>query len=664
MPVTLISAPDPLAFSRGGRTTFHFLGSGQYLTRGATARGVLRFSGPLADGTRIQLRWRGQNQTITFRNNPQLPNEAPAGDGSADYARDVLAPFFQEYFPFREDFVATASDFGSHRGIVFNARQHGEAYTLSLVAPPTPTAPAQLGFEPILAGADPIRRDRYGVYVELWALRPGSAGDSPADFDRVFSAPVETNETGECQFDAGSVLHSLLTPDWPTWSFQNPSGSVYSVRKYFLAYGEAWGSPLQIGRMQADDIRTVYLGGADFAGRAGSGFELYKFTGSTPALDTALRFGSLTRYIRPDEPQYLTFVNTRPQQDQSRLTVELTFDDGSSLSRDNLLPTQLALPKGEKLTYPVGPRQLELLALVPAGKHLTEYSVRRTAGNGSALSVTYRYVLNYDYQPYTRYFAYLTSLGVVDTLATTGKGSAELTRFYEQAERYLPHAYTVQDGQFVDYNVGLQQQVEVTTGFRPAAELLLWTDFYRSAYRFRLQTGRALPIGILSKSIKQGKDGDTLFAHTFEYTYLFRDDFFTAEAEEEAGDGAPPIGFVAGGGTVVVEQTTLIRSVDDTVPNAVRGLTPERINTFDIAAARPDPRTLGFLNEQTARMIFRPSSIPIQFAELQNIPNTRDGIGLSDVPTLDEVRALAESTLTNNDVVIRVKTWITALEPA
>ena len=365
-----------------------------------------------------------------------------------------------------------------------------------------------------------------------------------------------------------------------------------------------------------------------------------RFTGSTPAGDKALRFGPSTRYIRPDEAQFLTFLNARSaEQAGTILRFTLTFDDASTLVKDNLVAPQ-TLPVGQKITYPVGPVQRNLAALVPNGRTLNEYTVQRVAANGTtALSVAYRFVLNYAYSPYVRYFAYLNSLGCVDTLCTTGKGSEELNRFYEQAERYLAHAYDVQDGQFVDYDLATQQQVEVTTGFWPQAVLQTWNDFYRSPNRFRLQDGRALPISITSKSIKQAKDGDTLFAHRFEFIYLYKDDFYTYEVPE-AGDGVPPKNFKPGGGQVIIQQPTLIRSVDDTVPDAARELTADLLNKLQIVAARPNPETLGFLSPQNGALLFRRTDQPVPYSSLSDKPTTRDEAGLTDVPTVTEVASL------------------------
>ena len=372
---------------------------------------------------------------------------------------------------------------------------------------------------------------------------------------------------------------------------------------------------------------------------------------SDPGDDKALRFGDTTRFVRPDEPQYLTFLNSRADQLGSLLKITRIFDNDASDVRMSLLAAQ-DVRTGQKITYAVGPTQQDLLAGLPAGRTLKEYTVQRFASNQTTvLSRQYRYVLNYDYQPYTRYIAYLNSLGAVETLATFGKGSAELNRFWEQAERFLPASYEVSDGQFVDYNISIQQNVEVTTGFRTEAELRRWNDFYRSPSRFRFIAGKAYPIGLTSKSIKQAKDGDTLFAHLFAYRYLYKDDFYSED--QAASNALPPLGFVGGGGTIIVQPPQTITAIDLTVPDVVRGITATLVNGWNQALAWGNHALAGYLTQSAGSLLFRRNDQDIPYQDIANTPTTRDDAGLTDVPlTVDVTLDLAAENGDTTDRLI------------
>ncbi|WP_461042508.1 hypothetical protein, partial [Spirosoma harenae] len=218
--------------------------------------------------------------------------------------------------------------------------------------------------------------------------------------------------------------------------------------------------------------------------------------------------------------------------------------------------------------------------------------------------------------------AYLTSLGAIDTITTYGKGSGELSIFSEQAERYLPSPYELSHGQFVEYNLALQQQVDVATGFWPQSVLKTWTDFYRSPQKYRLTQEGALPVGLVSKSLKEATDGDTLFAHKWTYVYLFKDDFYTGETDD-LGDGPIPHNFkMVGGGNLTISQPTITRNIDDTVPDEIRGVTPQRIGGWDVAAARPNPLTLGFLDQAAGNQLYRRNDQLVDYlTDLANVPS-------------------------------------------
>ena len=669
MSVNLVSTPDRYALTKGGRMLYEFTGSGRTISTGSFAVNAINFPGlPVPDGTRFVLRWDGHSEEIVARTVPADVNEIPAGNGGEAYVQSLL-PYFEAFFLIREDFAVTIDGIGGAFSLIFEANKSGPRYNFAATnakAPGSITPVANV--DPRFKGGNALLRERYSIYVELHLQRTGTAGSTRADFDRIYQTNLETNEQGTCRFNAGDLLNAHLKADWPDWNNALPTVAVHSHRKYYIAYAEAWGSPLRIGRIATNEIRHAYLGGSDYLSRGTNGLALTALTGTpNPAADRSLRSGPLTRYVRPDEPQYLTFANLRTEAITAlRLSLTLTLDNGTTVNVASAYPDKPAAD-GDKVTFPVGTVALGLAALIPPGRSLREYTAQLRVG-GVAYSTVYRYLINYDYQPHTRYFAYLSSLGCVDTLTTFGKGSYELTRFYEQAERVMPANYELKDGQFVDYDVAVQQQVDVATGFRGEAELRIWTDFYCSPQRFSLQTTQsagmvALPIGIVSKSIKQAKDGDTLFAHKFEYAYLFRDDFYT-DRTIEAGDGQPPPGFVPGG-TVAVSLPTLVAAFDNTIPAFIRELTQGDVNRFKVAAARPNPETLGYLNQNAASLLFRRQDQPVPWLSgVSDKPTTRNGFGLADVLTGSETLSLAMQTISRN-VRIRTKlaSWTTPNEP-
>ncbi|KAB7728130.1 hypothetical protein F5984_20505 [Rudanella paleaurantiibacter] len=598
MSVSLLFSPDLHSFTQGGRLYYAFAGDSPVITPGIHAVNTLGVTGTVADGDTVTIRWNGRTEVLTARDTPVEANDFPSGVASADYMLELVA-FFQAHYAFREDF--TIETIGLPIGVIwsvdFYAKKPGPAYNF-LNLPGLPLNPANA-----IPGVAPVRRERNAVYVEIWTAKSGvivgSDGLDEADADRIYTGYLETDDEGSVRFDAGSVLHAQLTPDWP--------GTVRadnSARAYYIQYAQAYGTPTQVGQLSKSETAYAYLGGAAHVRQAGTGLRANTWVGIQRSQDVALRFGPLTRYVRPDEPQYLTFLNQRDDVAQIGLRVVVIFADGTSTQTDALVPKQV-YRRGDKLTFAVGFSQLQL-AGVDETKTVQEYQIQLANGaTGNANeehSKTYRYILNYDYQPYTKYFVYLNSLGSWDTLTTFGKGSSEWARFAEQAERVLPIGYDAREGQFVEYDIALQLQGEVTTGYRQEGELRRWADFYRSPSKFLMLRGRMEPIGLLSKSIQQSKDGDTLFAHKFEYVRLYQDEFYTDEPE---GDPAPPSGFTPAGTVAVTVNTgPQVNSVDVTVPDPVRDITAIQISNWVAAYSWGDHRAAGYMNVAQAANLF------------------------------------------------------------
>jgi hypothetical protein len=677
MPINVVSRPDALALTKGGRMAYQFQGLGRVATQGSPARTVIRFSTAIADGTVLTLLWNGKRRSITFKTTPSaaVASEFPAGDGSVEYCRDILLPYFQTYFPFREDFSAGASDFGAYRGIVLDATKPGPAYNVTRVAGQAVAGAPVFPFiiETILVGAKAILRERYSVYVELWLQQSGNNA-----FTSVYSNFIETDESGYAQFDAGEILHRLLEQDLrlPDFSSNAPQRETGSARPYYICYGEAWGTPIAVGKIEKSPTYTAYLGGADFRHRASAGLDLVaRLQAISRQEDRALRFGHLTRYVVPGQPEYLTFVNTRAQSVQAALHVRLLFDDQTGLTLTDLVDAFTFAP-GQKWLVGVGALQLALGDHIPAGKSLQEYEVRLTVagsdpGGNDHLSTAYRYVLYYSSSRYVRHFVYLNSLGSLDTLTTFGKGSAELDRFFEQAQRNLPYSYAPSDAQYVEYDLSLQQRVEVTTGFRDQGAVVLFNDFYRSPVRLRIKPGlagttEALQIGIVSKSIKLAKDGDRQFAHLFEYVYLHRDEFYTEDLEPQ-GDPAMPIDLIVAGSPVINLSTgPILNSVDHTVPNAARSLTDALLLSIKQLVGVGLHTAQGYLTQVLGDMRYFRKDTKIDYQQdLVNTPTTRDAAGLSDVLTEQETLLQTANFLNVlNGLRPRLTVWTSDVEPA
>ncbi|MNT00260.1 hypothetical protein D3C72_1346870 [compost metagenome] len=121
--------------------------------------------------------------------------------------------------------------------------------------------------------------------------------------------------------------------------------------------------------------------------------------------------------------------------------------------------------------------------------------------------------------------------------------------------------------------------------------MLAMADFYLSRFKYRVSGTKAYPIGISSKTIKEGKDGDNLYSQSFEYSYQYKDDCFTENQEEINGisfDGF----FFEGPVTLPGEEST---ETDPTVPNHVKAITAAQVAQWIQAFGWGNHATQGYL---------------------------------------------------------------------
>ncbi|NID13787.1 hypothetical protein [Fibrivirga algicola] len=636
MSIVIETQPAERALVHSGQTQYTFYGDGRVTASGVRAVNRLSLTS-MAEGDQAKLIWNGNELILTARNAPSGPYEVPTGFvtvGNTAYLTQLL-PYLQEFYLLRKDFTVQieTADF---LGFRLTARRPGPQYNLT-----EHTVLLKSTASNLTPGRAAGLRPRYSVHVALRVQLPGTPGtDLDADFETVFESPLETGTDGRATFDVAPLLEGYLTESYPDVT---PATATAGQRCYYIEYAEAYGDPIQVGRVKRSELRHLYQGGATLARQAGLGYALDSVVRQPGRLDYALRLGPLRRYIAPDSIQFLSFLNVGAALTGVRLQVDLAWLNGSASTRTDLVPT-LAYPASALLTYGVGPDQLSLATLAPA-LTLTQYTVRLINQSGQPLTEPYVFVLDYAPRPYARQFAYVNSLGAVDVLTTWGKGSAEYNLFFEQADRPLMLPYAADEGQFEVYQAAYQEHLTVATGFRPERELQQWKDFYRSRAKWylkrplsRLAPDARIPMGLVSKSIQEGKDGQNLFAHSFAVTPLRKEQYYSPE-DDALEEPAPPRQF-APAGSVTINQVTLVQSRDPSVPEAARSLTPDHLLTIDQLAARGDFNQKGFLKQETTDLLYRAKEDLIPVEQIQDLTQTVYTRSEADEQRLDLQRTI------------------------
>ncbi|MBO0946954.1 hypothetical protein [Fibrella forsythiae] len=619
MAIVIHEQPASRALLGSGQTQFTFYGDERMLASGVAA--VNRVSlVQMAEGDQAKLTWNGNELTLIAKNAPSGPHEIPTGSANVNNTAylDQLLPYLRDLYLIRQDFTVEIET-TAFLGFWLTAKAPGPAYNFT-----EKVVFLKQSINNLSPGRSATIRPRYGVHVTLRVQRPGTTGlDMDAHYESVFVSPIETNEDGFASLDVAPLLEGYLTSSYPDIT---PRLDETAHRQYYIEYAEAYGDPIQVGRVSRSATFHIYRGGASIARQAKAGYSLEGFVRQPGRKDYALRLGSLRRYIAPDSIQFLTFLNVGGTVASVALQVTAGFDKGLSQTRTDLV-TPMAWPASGLLTYAVGPDQLGLPALMTSVT-LGQYTVSLVnAITGELLSDAYSFVLDYAVRPYPRQFAYVNSLGALDVITTWGKGSTEYELASQQAQRSLSLPFAADEGTGEVYEQTYQEKLSVATGFRPLPELKAWRDFYRSTQKWwlkrplnRLAPDARIPVTLLTTSIRETKDGENLVAHTFEVAHLRKEHYYSPE-DDVLDDPLPPKGF-APVGTVVVTQTTVVQARDQTIPDALRGLSGEKIEAILKVVTWGNPDTKGFLKQGITDQLYRAAEDPVPVSQVAGLAET------------------------------------------
>jgi hypothetical protein len=313
-------------------------------------------------------------------------------------------------------------------------------------------------------------------------------------------------------------LNPELAPDFPTnWDTLTPWISKNTAKQFYLKFAEGFGSFITFSDFQSTPTTTVSLGGTSFLKNTSISADEWIRQSANATDDRALRYGSPTRWTLPDEPQYLTFQNTRDNYANISLRVGVEFENNTT--QHIIKNLNIAWPKGQRVTIPASFFGLEIPA-IDLTKRVRSYWVSVYA-NGQRITDEYRYVVNYGYYQHRQYFVYLNSLGAWDTLFFYGRQSFGFEATNKEIERYLPFDYSTNQGEMSDVFAHQRSTFVARSGYNTKANQYLCRDFLLSTHKYVYDAGRCIPISVKSKSMTEGKEDDNMYLTEFEYSYSF-----------------------------------------------------------------------------------------------------------------------------------------------
>jgi hypothetical protein len=564
MAVSLIKAPDTFSFSRNFITVK--FSCDNYLEQpGVAAVNEVAFQGMPVSGT-VSITWGSTTVVMSAVASPDdSGTQFPTGDGFAAYVASIL-PYFQANYKLSSDFDITAVGLN----LIFTAKKknHGygfNAFNSSIYSTSVKTA-----------GVPEVPRANFAVVLQLFCEKEDYTG---FELIRETRLPVKYGTSGVCEDDVAEVLNSYIQKsgiDIPDSGSLVPLVCKKTARKFYFRYGESWGADISVKTLHTSASYTVIEGGLSYVGSYLNNLKSYIVPdNANPSKDRFLRQGNNQVYTRSNQPQFLYFFNTRATQANAVLKKKVLFTDGTA----PLVSSSAAFNLEQYRKYAFNVRFDQLIV---SEKVVQRYEVWLEAANGTVLSETRTFWIDYELKQYVRYFLNWSSWGALDSRVCYGKGTSESEINQQEAKRIRKPGYDIKAGDSTVFDVKQTSSFKVSTGFISRNALVLNRDFYTSAKKFRYVKGLMLPIKLTSKQIPELRDGSNLYYQEFEYQYLFDDDAYTEGDVEEPGISFD--GFFFNSANPLVHSSGLAET-DPTVPSWVKSITTADITRWNASSS-------------------------------------------------------------------------------
>lgn len=511
MSVSLTTSPPSYAFS-GDDIRALFTLEDIYQVPGVNAINTIPIPPTIVSGFTYTFKYGGKQVVMTAVTAPDdSGDQFMIRNASVQYSNEIFLEYFKGNYILRNDFDITLQ--GSN--MILTAKIQGLAYNIT-------------GFNTIsgvLAEIKPNLSVRFILYIENAANN---------GFEEIYNSPL-TVRPGQPAFAEAIINDKLHThmykeiretlPDIPE---ADSLICKKSCRRYYFEYAESYGTIEKIRRIHTSAVFTVLHGGLSTIGQSNKSLSGLL---NAEGLRNFLKQGGSISSTRTNQLQYLYFFNAGAAVD-ALVKCRLRYTDGE---REVITLHTLQLDEMRKYGWAVDYTGVFKPVEHP-GKDLLAYDIWLTNVDGSKLTQTQTYILDYRPLEFIRYFMNWSSWGTFDSRMFFGKGSLEFDMVQSEALKAQKIPSQLWRGNSLVFDIKITSKFTVTTGFIKNRGLLLFNrDFFLSALKYRALDELLIPLKVTSKTVPEIEDESNLLAQKFEYQYLFDDEAYTEGDIQEPG---------------------------------------------------------------------------------------------------------------------------------
>lgn len=477
--ITVNSYPDALV-PAGNPVELDITGGNMYSQAGIFAFFMANFANgeELFEGDTFTLNWGTESVTFVFTDTPD--------DSGLQYALPgglVNTVWAYGFYAFMAEHYLVARDFNYNGLNGFFMKQRGD-FGLDFSGISNPVA---ISFA-VVPGIDRIMRDAYQLLCQVWDGSGNLLGEEA----------VMPASSGRAVFNVSEYLFSKLDTQRATkftypWTFGDFIKHGTHILQFKLKYAEKWDAQVQ-------QVSSGALSRALMAGGSGSEGDLtHNFLTNTPAV----------KKISANCPERLYYYN------ESARTVNLQskkyFASGSTITET---VGSKALDAGQ--VYEINADILNPEIPTESGT-IVKYDLWLALADGTAISETKTFVIDYRYYRNTDYFYFRNSLGGYDLLRCTGRRTREQLVEREEFEDESRNRRQY-------YNV-MEETFTANTG-SISREMMGWLhDFMISREVYWIRDNEAVPVIVTSKKKTPTTDDQRRFNLEFDFAIAKKEEY-------------------------------------------------------------------------------------------------------------------------------------------
>ncbi|AEV34143.1 hypothetical protein Oweho_3192 [Owenweeksia hongkongensis DSM 17368] len=499
MSVTLVTQPDTVEQS-GSFLNVAAASDNEYAQAGEYYQEYLRFSALPNTFQQIEFIWNNGETSITVLFNTSYSNgnftvKLPGGligTNLSTWIENSAIPDFQNIKQLTDDFTFS---FATPDKILVKAKNKGAKYDVQITH--STTAITQ---QAKVTGVDAIRRSNFTIPISIFYSHFLSNTFNEIEY---LPHPI----ANKVHIDIADELKHQHTSLWPSPGGTQSQDVSKMVLKYFIRYGEAYGSPLQYFQQTKTATKYLLPGGRSKTDIRKNGSFLSSLNGMAKWLTHRS-----TRKVSPTEPIYLYYMPLATAT-QNRVRAKLFFTDGTT---QNMEPANLNVQAYSLWMIKIGLQ--EFASSVQQGKVITSWSVTVYNSNlTTALSNTAFFELDQSKNIDEIHILYRNSFGVPDVYRFTGE-VGHFTNFNKTAANlYVDTPTADTDRTQVHTESYYQKSIEINTQYFEKQEQDQLIDFLNSKdYFLLLSDGEKVPVTISAGTLgNHTSNSGRRNAHTF-----------------------------------------------------------------------------------------------------------------------------------------------------